>query len=529
MANTPSSSTPDSEVSMSSAPASPPKGPTPPKAYSSAQNLAAYLPELFDENITAKAIRVAYRSLRRISSASPQDAELSPAGFPETVPQSGPDEGIYTLRDADFWTCGFFPGHLAALLERAVTHPQHMRTSMPPAEVCAALHRLTRIWSAPLHAMATRTDTHDLGFIIMPALRRNWELTHNRESLTAIVTAADSLASRFVPSASALRSWDVLRKKDITVTDQSANLLVIVDSLCNLDLLYYAAAHAARPDLAALATAHARTLLRTHLRREEPPKPSGLLSSRHPRRRDPPKNAYAGPQFSTHHLANLDPATGALRWHRTAQGHADASTWSRGQAWAVLGYAQTYTWTRDPVFLAAACGLAEYFLARLDDDADAVAGGRYVPPWDFDAPADADTADGRPVRDTSAGVIAANGLLVLSQALVAIGKHELSRRFFEAAIRIVRDTLDLSLAEEKARFVPQTKGEHEGRRPPPQGLDDVIAVEDVVPGRTFDSILKNGTANNNEQALRRLRDHGLVYGDYYLVEFGNRLMKMGLI
>ncbi|KAF3343063.1 hypothetical protein VdG2_09050 [Verticillium dahliae VDG2] len=39
----------------------------------------------------------------------------------------------------------------------------------------------------------------------------------------------------------------------------------------------------------------------------------------------------------------------------------------------------------------------------------------------------------------------------------------------------------------------------------------------------------NGTANNNEHALRRLKNHGLVYGDYYLVEFGNRLMKMGFV
>ncbi|KAM0275864.1 hypothetical protein ACHAQH_007336 [Verticillium albo-atrum] len=489
-----------------------------------AQNLAAYLPELFDENITAKALRVAYHNMKLNPSSSPSpspplpSASAShPTGFPETVPQSGPNTGTYGLREPDFWTCGFFPGHLAALLERTVTHPQHIRTSLPPSVVRAALSRQTRLWSSPLHAMSSRTDTHDLGFIIMPALRRTWELTQDQESLTSILKAADSLATRHVSRASALRSWDVLLKRDISVTDPSKNLLVIVDSLCNLDLLYYAAAHAARPDLAAIATAHARTLLRTHLRKETP-------------RGRPPKNAYAGPQFSTHHLANLDPATGAIRWHRTAQGYSDSSTWARGQAWAVLGYAQTYAWTRDPVFLAAACGLAEYFLARLDDapacvEVDVGGGrrvGRYVPLWDFDAPVD--EAEG-PVRDTSAGTIAANGLLILSQSLAAIGKQELSRRFFEAAIRTVRDTLDLSLAEEKARFVPRAEGgEGDG-----DGEGVEIAVEDVISGRKFDAILKNGTANNNEQALRRLKDHGLVYGDYYLVEFGNRLMKMGLI
>jgi hypothetical protein len=40
--------------------------------------------------------------------------------------------------------------------------------------------------------------------------------------------------------------------------------------------------------------------------------------------------------------------------------------------------------------------------------------------------------------------------------------------------------------------------------------------------------LKNGTANNNVGANRRYWNHGLVYGDYYLLQFGNRLLRMGL-
>ncbi|EEY23948.1 glycosyl hydrolase family 88 protein [Verticillium alfalfae VaMs.102] len=506
-------------MSSTSRPASEPAPPPP-------QNLAAYLPELFDESVTAKALRVAQRNLQAASASAP----ASPIGFPETVPQAGPNAGIYSLREADFWTCGFFAGHLAALLERAVTYPQHVRTSLPPALLRAALARQTSLWSAPLHALSSRTDTHDLGFMLMPALRRTWELTHDAASLASLVAAADSLATRYEPGAAAIRSWDVLARRDrdgggsgeaVSVSDGASSMFVIIDSMCNLDLLYYAAAHAARPDLAVVATAHARTLLRTHLRQEPPTTPPPSMNS------SSSSKAYAGPLFSTHHVANLDPATGAVRWRRTAQGYSDTSTWARGQAWAVLGYAQTYAWTRDAVFLAAACGLAEHFLARLDGAPPAVdaaigggrTAGRYVPLWDFDAPLE-DDGEGRPLRDTSAGVIAANGLLVLAQSLAAIGKHELSRRFFEAAVRIVRETLDLSLAAEKARFVARGDG---------PGRDDSLVVEDVAPGRTFDAILKNGTANNNEHALRRLKNHGLVYGDYYLVEFGNRLMKMGFI
>ncbi len=41
----------------------------------------------------------------------------------------------------------------------------------------------------------------------------------------------------------------------------STNLLVIIDSMCNLDLLFYAAAHSGDSKLAQVAETHARTVL----------------------------------------------------------------------------------------------------------------------------------------------------------------------------------------------------------------------------------------------------------------------------
>jgi hypothetical protein len=87
----------------------------------------------------------------------------------------------------------------------------------------------------------------------------------------------------------------------------------------------------------------------------------------------------------------------------------------------------------------------------------------------------------------------------------------------------VKGLLRGALAEEKAKFV--AGGLENGIK------DDaaVLAVEDVVSGSSFDGILKNGTANNNVGANRRYFNHGLVYADYYLLQFGNRLLRMGLI
>jgi hypothetical protein len=484
----------------------PESSPTTKDQATSEENLSLdqLLTELYEENIVAKPYRTAVKGL--------QEGGPVRNGFPEIVPQQGPNRGRWEYREPDFWTCGFFPGTLYALLERSIRYPGSWKGDGSALESSMAVRNqllpLCKSWSEPLHDMASRTDTHDIGFIIMPALRRDWELFGNERSLSSIVKAAHSLASRYVPSAGAIRSWDCLLKKDITVTDMDNNLLIIIDSMCNLDLLFYAAAQTREQKLADIATTHATTLLKTHLR------PEGIKPL--------VEDGYKGQLYSTCHVANIAPQTGDLKWQWTAQGYANDSTWARGQAWSVFGYAQAYNWTKNEVFLDAACGSAEYFLYRLDTSPSCVEvlvqdkdtrKGRYVPLWDFDAPIENPE---NPLRDSSSGVIAANGMLLLSQSLAALGRHSLSTRFLQAAIKIIRDTLDVSLATEKAKFVVDDN-------------DCSFKVEDVLTSQTFDAILKHGTANNNDNARRRYSNHGLVYGDYYLVEFGNLLLSMGLV
>jgi hypothetical protein len=483
----------------------------------STEELKDVIGRIFDENITAKVIRTANMSLKEDESLGKRT--LRPTAYPEIVPQSGPDSGIYEFREPEFWTCGFFPGTLHALLERSTKHPNATRFVSRPSPIShQALHadltRLCKIWSAPLHDMANRTDTHDIGFIIMPALRRVWELRGDQRSLQSIITAANSLATRYIHSAGAIRSWDSIIRKDFQITDSTNNILVIIDSMCNLDLMFYASEHSGNNELAQIAETHARTLLRTHLREES-------IEIDH---KNGHTRGYRGQLYSTCHVANVHPATGELLWRRTHQGYSNESTWARGQAWAILGYAQTYLWTKDSVFLDAACGAAEYFIYRLNtspscvempvgDVVDGRTKGRYVPLWDFDAPIDDPT---EPLRDSSAGVIAANGMLVLSQSLMGCGQHRLGRWFFQHAILIIRDTLNFCHGDENAKLVWNAEKTE-------------LRGEDVENGKRFDGLLKNGTANNNEFVRRRYSNHGLVYGDYYLVEFGNRLLDMGFV
>ena len=140
----------------------------------------------------------------------------------------------------------------------------------------------------------------------------------------------------------------------------------------DLDLLYYVGHHQHDQTLIDIATQHADSIINEILR----------------------------PDFSSYHLVNFDPRTGLPQAKMTNQGYRDESTWSRGQAWAIMGFAQVYTWTKDTKYLLTAIKCAEYFLRRCREGE-----GKWhhplVPLWDFDAPLD----DPRePLRDVSAAM-----------------------------------------------------------------------------------------------------------------------------
>lgn len=390
-----------------------------------------------------------------------------------------------------FWTCGFFPGSLYCILERCIKYPRSLglKPSLQSTDLHPGLLKLCRAWATPLHEMAKRTDTHDLGFITQPALRMDWELTGNLDCFKSLVTAAHNLASRWSDDVGAIRSWDKSVSKAYNITDKEKNFLIIVDSMCNLDLLFYIGHHTNDQSLIDKATAHARTVIRTLVRAD----------------------------FSTNHVANLDPRTGAVQNVYTHQGYSDSSMWARGQAWCILGFAQTYAWTRKPEFLNAALNISDRFLARLSECKHEY---QYVPPWDFDAPAEETV-----LRDSSAGMIAANGMLLLYQLLsaqveLAGSKQALPRpeRYLRAVRDIQRDTVAYCL---------QSVPDHDAVIFE-INMKEVQTVSTARREDRWDSLLAHATANNNENALMRYSDHGLVYADYYFLELGNKLLRMGL-
>ena len=157
-----------------------------------------------------------------------------PHNYPEYIPASGESAGKYTLKPEIFWTCGFFPGSLYAILERSIKYPKYLPSPKSrAADFHGQLLELCRAWSESLHAMALRTNTHDLGFILQPALRMDWELTGNTRALESILTGANSLATRYSETVGAIRSWDKKSTLKESIIDKEQNFLVIIDSMCS--------------------------------------------------------------------------------------------------------------------------------------------------------------------------------------------------------------------------------------------------------------------------------------------------------
>lgn len=223
-------------------------------------------------------------------------------------------------------------------------------------------------WTAELESQKNNTGTHDVGFIMFNSFGNGYRLTANEAYAPVLVQSAESLMTRYSPIIGATRSWDF----------GTWSFPVIIDNMMNLELLYFASQVTGDQRFADTATAHASTTMKNHFR----------------------------PDYSSYHVVDYDPDTGAVVHKQTHQGISDDSAWSRGQAWGLYGFTSVYRFSRDEQFLKLAQNIAEFYLnnPNLPDDK--------VPYFDFDVPNDPDIEN---FRDSSAAAVAASGLLELAE------------------------------------------------------------------------------------------------------------------
>ena len=244
------------------------------------------------------------------------------------------------------WAAGYVPGGLWSCYQLSGVRWWRDEAAARQAAIGAA--RLT-------------PDSLDLGALYFPSYVRGYRLTGDPRLRTKALRAAFCAAQRYNPAVGAMLSRP------------RGDFNVIIDSLMKPQLLWWAARNGAPVEYAEIARRHALTTARDFLR----------------------------PDGSTYHIVHYDAVTGAMIRQGQSSGYSQDSTWARGQAWAILGFAAAYRETGDEELLAAARAVSDWYLANVPADK--------VPYWDFQAP-DIPLA----ARDSSAAAIAASGLLDLA-------------------------------------------------------------------------------------------------------------------
>lgn len=208
-------------------------------------------------------------------------------------------------------------------------------------------------------------NTHDIGFIFYSSALPGYHITGEPAYAQLALRAANRLRARLVATEKGgyISSWGPL-------DDPRGRSSSAIDTMANIPLLYWAADQANDGSYRLAGEAHA------------------LMT----------RDAFIRADDSTYHAVEYDVVTGERRRGYTFQGVADESFWSRGQGWAIYGFAASARATGKRTYLDLAERLARRFLDRLDDS--------LIPFWDFDDPAIPEAP-----RDTSAGAIVAAALL----------------------------------------------------------------------------------------------------------------------
>jgi len=299
--------------------------------------------------------------------------------FPEYT-----EDGEWIFSGKPNWFAGFTGGELWYMYE--MTGDETMKTR-------AIKH------ADQLIPLATLDDTHDMGFIFLPTCVKTFQISKDEKYRQAGIRAAGMLAKRFNKKGKFIRAWGKLGTP-------AREGLMLIDTMMNLELLFWAAEETGNREFYEIAKTHAITAM----------------------------NEIVRVNGSSYHVIEWDPQTGDLINKRTHQGYKDESTWARGQAWGIYGFANTYQRTRDKRFLDTSIKMADYFLSFLPED--------FVPYWDLDLVGE------DVLRDASAGAIAASGMFLLAEL---VETEELKEKYLDYAVKITVSLMENYLFTESIR------------------------------------------------------------------------------
>jgi unsaturated chondroitin disaccharide hydrolase len=215
---------------------------------------------------------------------------------------------------------------------------------------------------------------HDLGFLFWPTWKQWYDITGDVTLNEVVIEAGRTMASRFNARGRYLPSF---------VAPESC----FIDIMMNVSIVFYAARELEAPELWKIATDHCLTSRRFLVRGDA----------------------------STAHEGIFDLDTGAFLHQATHQGWRGDSSWARGQAWALYGFASAYEFTGDLRFLDTAQRCADFYMRRTPSHG--------IPPNDWEEPGPSYPFE------SSAAAATASGLLKLSELADEPARGEQYRRY----------------------------------------------------------------------------------------------------
>nr|WP_230414988.1 glycoside hydrolase family 88 protein [Paenibacillus allorhizosphaerae] len=361
-----------------------------------------------------------------ISQALEKTAAMIPYFEGKSYPHVSDKSWKYKKESYNNWTAGFYPGML--WLSYQYTKDEKFKQA---AEQATTRFK-DRLKNAGL------SDTHDLGFLYTLTTAAQWMAVKDTAAKQTTVEAADALLKRYRPESDLIQAWG---KKG----DKNNGGRIIIDTMMNLPLLYWASEQTNNEAYRKAAISQANKTLKYIVR----------------------------PDNSSFHTYYFDQNNGQPLRGATHQGYKDDSTWARGQAWGIYGFALSYRYTKNEEYLEASRKMARYFIEHLPPD--------QVAYWDFNVPVLADTP-----RDSSASAIAACGVLEL---LGHLPKDDKDRAYFE---KFVNDSMTSLVNHYSTKNDPDAQG-----------------------------LLKYGAYNVNNKEFNQ----HTIWGDYFYLEALMRLDK----
>lgn len=330
-------------------------------------------------------------------------------------------DGIHDNRfekDPCWWTNGFWPA-LMVLMYAGTKKEQYLKT---------ARHGMDILDKALMNFDGLH---HDVGFMWNISSGTDYQITGDLTERNRFLIAANHLMGRYNSNGEYIVAWNGEQNKG----------WAIIDCMMNIPLLYRASIELKDDRYAMIARNHANKTMKYHVREDG----------------------------SCNHINEYNPLTGEFICDHGGQGYADGTSWSRGQSWAIYGYALSYRYTKDEAYLATAKKVANYFIAN-------VQATDWTALCDFRQPEDSD------LIDTTANAIAACGMLEIAEHVPENEK----KMYHDAAVKL------LAKAEEK--YCDWSDEE--------------------------DSILQMGTEAHNFGG----KHIPIIYGDYFFAEGIYRLM-----